>query len=111
MEILEGRKLNEAVVKAFGPIESSADAYLHDRPCYEDGLLKYTASADLTWAVVDKLRAKGWRVAELKHILVCDEWAMTLVRDVKTKWTFAQHVHRNTAILNVCLWATEVSDE
>ena len=105
MEILEGRKLNEAVLKAFGPIESSADAYLHDRPCYEDGLLKYTASADLTWAVVDGLREKGWRILLRHH---GEEAIATMYRGTDVRQAF--HLHRNTAILNACLLAMEVDN-
>jgi len=102
MEILEGRELDAAVLKTFGPIESSADAYLHDRPCYEDGLLKYHKSADLTWAVVDGLRAKGW-VVELKQPLrlLRDTCYCSLQRG-GTAWG-AEHAHRNTAVLNACL--------
>lgn len=107
MKTLEGRKLDKAILDAFGPLESSVDSLRSDRPCYEDGMLKVHQSDELTWKIVDTLLAKGWMILQLRQPLHCDDSRCVFSLQDRAIVVGAMHTNRNTAILNACLRAKE----
>jgi len=108
MEILEGDALNRAVAEAEGwRYQEIGDGlgWWVPPPNTSDILPRYVDSADLTWAVVDGLREKGWRILLRHH---GEEAIATMYRGTDVRQAF--HLHRNTAILNACLLAMEVDN-
>ncbi|HUW12032.1 MAG TPA: hypothetical protein VM537_20060 [Anaerolineae bacterium] len=111
MEILEGDALNRAVAEAEGwRYQEIGDGlgWWVPPPNTSDILPRYVDSADLTWAVVDGLRAKGWRYELIDGAET--EMLLTLSTHDNYLWVDAEHAHRNPAILNACLRAMEVDN-